>query len=94
LGFHDVVTAFKEIYPKQSKKINDEDMMEIINRADANGDGYIDIAEWHTIAISRKRILSDEELKWAFNYFDRDGCGSITIENFKLILKISDDKFD
>jgi hypothetical protein len=35
-------------------------MMEIINKADTNGDGFIDIAEWHTIAISHRRIFSDE----------------------------------
>ena len=52
LGKEDVARAFKEIYPEQSHLINDEMMLEIINKADTNGDGYIDIAEWHTIAIS------------------------------------------
>ena len=56
-------------------------MLEIINKADTNGDGFIDIAEWHTIAISQKKQLSDEQLKWAFNYFDMDGCGRITLED-------------
>jgi Ca2+-binding EF-hand superfamily protein len=60
LGLDDVAKAFKEIYPKQSKFISDKDMLEIINKCDANGDGYIDISEWHTIAISHRRILSDE----------------------------------
>jgi Ca2+-binding EF-hand superfamily protein len=60
LGKDDVARAFKEFYPEQSKLISDEMMLEIINRADANGDGYIDIAEWHTIAISQRTKLSDE----------------------------------
>ena len=60
LGLDDVVKAFKEFYPKQSKFIDEKDMLEIINKSDTNGDGYIDIAEWHTIAISHRRILSDE----------------------------------
>ncbi len=68
--------------------------MEIINKADTNGDGYIDIAEWHTIAISHRRKFSDEQLIWAFKYFDTDGCGTITIDHFKQTLKIPDDKFD
>lgn len=42
LGYDDVVKAFKEFYPKQSKFIKDKDMIEIINKSDANGDGYID----------------------------------------------------
>jgi len=52
LGKEDVARAFKEIYPEQSHLINDEMMLEIINKGDTNGDSYIDIAEWHTIAIS------------------------------------------
>ena len=59
LGKDDVVRAFKEIYPEESKLISDEDMLEIIDKADINGDGYIDIAEWHTIAISHRNKLSD-----------------------------------
>jgi calcium-dependent protein kinase len=94
LGFEDVAKAFKEFYPKQSKLINDKDMMEIINKADTNGDGYIDIAEWHTIAISHRKIFSYEQLFRAFKYFDSDDCGTITIEDFKRTLKIPDDQFD
>jgi len=55
LGKEDVANAFKEIYPKEFKMIKEKDMLEIINKADSNGDGYIDIAEWHTIAISHRR---------------------------------------
>jgi calcium-dependent protein kinase len=94
LGFEDVANAFKEIYPKESKLIRDKDMQEIINKADSNGDGYIDISEWHTIAISHRRKLSDSQLRWAFNFFDVDGCGKITLQHFKQALKIPDDQFN
>jgi hypothetical protein len=60
LGKDDVAKAFKEIYPEESLLINDEMMLQIINTADINGDGFIDIAEWHTIAISQRKILSDQ----------------------------------
>jgi Ca2+-binding EF-hand superfamily protein len=33
-------------------------------------------------------------LRWAFNFFDADGCGTITREHFKHALKIPDDQFD
>ena len=69
-------------------------MLQIINTADINGDGFIDIAEWHTIAISQRKTLSDQQLSWAFNYFDTDGCGKITLEHIKKALKISDDQFN
>ena len=69
-------------------------MMEIINKADTNGDGFIDIAEWHTIAISHRRTFSDEQLNWALKFFDIDGCGTITIDHLKQALKIPDDQFD
>jgi Ca2+-binding EF-hand superfamily protein len=69
-------------------------MLKIIDKADTNGDGYIDIAEWHTVAISHRAKLSKQQLKWAFNFFDIDGCGHITVHHFKKALKIPDDQFD
>ena len=33
-------------------------------------------------------------MRWAFNFFDADGCGTITREDFKHALKIPDDQFD
>jgi Ca2+-binding EF-hand superfamily protein len=51
--------AFKEIYAEDSKLIDDEEMQMIIDKADTNGDGFIDIAEWHTIALSHRAIISD-----------------------------------
>jgi hypothetical protein len=52
--------AFKEIYADESKIIEDEEMQIIIDKADTNGDGYIDIAEWQTVALSRKAMISDQ----------------------------------
>jgi Ca2+-binding EF-hand superfamily protein len=69
-------------------------MMEIVNKADSNGDGYIDIAEWHTIAISHRKKFSNEQIYRAFRFFDIDLCGVITIDHFKRTLKIPDDQFD
>ena len=88
LGKEDVALAFQEIYAEESKLINSEEMQKIIDKADTNGDGYIDIAEWHTIAISRKANISDQQLRWAFRFFDADGCGNITVSHFKDALKI------
>lgn len=59
LGKADVAMAFKEIYAEDSKLIDDEEMQMIIDKADTNGDGFIDIAEWHTIALSHRAIISD-----------------------------------
>jgi Ca2+-binding EF-hand superfamily protein len=47
------------MYTEESKLLDSEEMQKIIDKADTNGDGFIDIAEWHTIAISRKANISD-----------------------------------
>ncbi len=94
LGKADVAMAFKEIYADESKIIEDEEMQIIIDKADTNGDGYIDIAEWQTVALSRKAMISDQQLQWAFKFFDTDGCGNITVMHFKDALKISDSEFN
>jgi len=45
---------------------------------DQDGDGKIDFDEFVTATFDRKKLLSKDNIKKAFDMFDRDGSGTIT----------------
>ena len=64
--------------------------------ADIDGSGEIDYSEWLVATANKKSLISDEKLKTAFAYFDKDGSGSISIDEIKEVLgvkkRLVDDK--
>ncbi len=59
-------------------KLNDDEWDSIIDSMDQDGDGKIDFDEFVTATFDRKKLLSKENIKKAFDMFDRDGSGTIT----------------
>ena len=53
-----------------------------------DGSGEIDYSEWLVATINRKNLLSDEKLKHAFAFFDKDGSGSISTNELKEIFGV------
>ena len=73
--------------------IPDRDMMQMIEKIDVNGDGFVDIDEfgvlYQTIMDERDE---EEDMKEAFNVFDQNGDGFITVEDCKkMIMKVDVD---
>ncbi len=56
---------------------------EIIEEVDFNNDGSISFSEFLTVTIKKERLLSEEMLRRAFDLFDIDGNGYITVDEFK-----------
>ena len=52
-----------------------QDWSELIHQLDTNQDGKIDYGEFITAAVNRARLLNEENLRIAFNMFDKDGNG-------------------
>ncbi len=52
---------------------------------DGDNKGYINYEEFLRAALERKKILTDEILSYAFNYFDPEGCGYIKKKKIKSI---------
>ena len=59
---------------KEDERLSEEEIKEIVNKADGNGDGFIDITEWHAVALSHRTSISENNLKQAFKFFDPDNC--------------------
>lgn len=60
-------------------------MQTIIDSIDTDGDGVIDYSEFIAAAYNREMLLSQQNLQVAFNMFDQDGNGQITLQELKSI---------
>lgn len=68
---------------------------EIILRLDQDQDGNIDYTEFLVSCADYQKILSHENLKIAFQMFDTDGSGTITVDEIKMTLdggQLADDE--
>ena len=55
----------------------------IFRHLDTDHNGYIEYEEFIRAAVDKEYFLNGDFIKFAFNYFDRDGNGNITLEEVK-----------
>jgi calcium-dependent protein kinase len=53
---------------------------------DTDGSGHIDYNEFLAAAFDRSKLLSKEKLESAFETFDKDGNGKISVNEFKELI--------
>jgi calcium-dependent protein kinase len=58
----------------------------IINLIDTDNNGFIEYEEFISASINKKLVLTEENLLNAFQLFDKDRCGQITISTLKQVL--------
>jgi len=64
----------------------EEEVDKILRVADIDGSGEIDYSEWLVATLNRRSLISDEKLQIAFSFFDKDGSGSISVDELKEVL--------
>ena len=65
---------------------NEKDMQRLMNIVDMDCNGYIEYQEFIAATYDKKKILTDFNLKKAFDMFDKDKSGKISSEELKLVL--------
>ena len=62
----------------------------IFNHIDTDHNGFIEYEEFIRAAIDKNYFLSNNFIKFAFSYFDRDGSGNITMEEVRNLFYLNE----
>ncbi|KAL0719101.1 hypothetical protein Bca4012_068425 [Brassica carinata] len=77
----------KEGLAKLGSKLTETEVKQLMDAADVDGNGSIDYIEFITATMHRHRLESDDNLYKAFQHFDKDSSGYITIDELEVALK-------
>ncbi|XP_042483070.1 calcium-dependent protein kinase 17-like [Macadamia integrifolia] len=77
----------KQGLSKQGTKLSEYEVKQLMEAADADGNGTIDYDEFITATMHLNRMDREEHLYTAFQYFDKDKSGFITTEELEQALR-------
>lgn len=75
-------------------QLTDEDIEQAMTVMDSNQNGYIDYTEFIAACLQSYNYLKENHLRAAFSYFDKDGSGTISLEELKQCLQHEDFTLD
>jgi len=81
----ELIQGYKKLFGKNYPI--EKEIESIMENVDITGDGYIDYTEFLIATINKKTTLTKDRLIIAFNRFDVDGSGTISLETIKDIFK-------
>ena len=86
---------YKGLCDVTGENFDKDEVREIFLNIDSNKNNYIEQEEFVKAAIDKKLFLSEKMIKLAFNFFDIDNSGSISVEDiFELFKENVDTRID
>ena len=73
--------------------ISERELMDTYKKLDQDKNGYIEYEEFIRASIDSKLLLSDSNLKLAFNYFDKNNDGKLNKEDLKQIFGTENNEY-
>ena len=64
-----------------------DDIHEIYKHLDMDNNGFIEYEEFVRAAVSKEKFMSENVLRFAFRYFDKDNSGEITFDEIEQVFK-------
>ncbi|CAG9313838.1 CDPK1_15 [Blepharisma stoltei] len=89
LSKDEVINGFSQIEIKIPIQID-----ELMERCDIDGNGFIDYNEFITVTLNWEQSLSKQRLLAAFESYDKDHSGKITVNELKWLLDDGDEDTD
>ncbi|XP_039053724.1 calcium-dependent protein kinase 33-like [Hibiscus syriacus] len=77
----------KEGLARLGSKLNEAEVKQLMEAADVDGNGTIDYIEFISATMHRHRLERDEHLYKAFQHFDKDNSGFITMDELEAAMK-------
>lgn len=77
-----------------NRDLSDEEVDAIFDQVDVDGTGELEYSEFVFGALGEKQLLSIENLRKAFNIFDKDGSGSISMDELAEMLSCDENLDD
>ena len=84
LSKYELFVAFRDA----GMEMNEDQIEEIIKSVDFNGNEFIEYEEFIRVTLPKEQLFKENNLKYAFDMFDIDKNGKISLNNFKEILGI------
>ena len=79
---HEIIEGFKEMDVENPE----QEAEHIFKTVDFDNNGSIEFTEWCTATMDKRKMLSKERLRAAFNIFDQNGNGQISFDEVKKLL--------
>lgn len=90
LTYDELRKGFEKIIGQQ---ITDVELEKIITDIDQDNNGFIEYEEFLRVALNKNTLLSQKNLKLAFDNFDENGDGSLSINEIKKVLGTSNNEY-
>ena len=74
-----------------SDVFNENEFEKLINRLDQDNSGFVEYEEFIRATIDTSSILTENNLKLAFAFFDKDNSGKLSVDEVKYVLGVSKD---
>ena len=85
LQYDELLNGFTEIYGEEYAK---DEVDRIFALVDVDHSGEIDFSEFVTASVNKDNLLQDSKLRAAFEYYDKDSSGSISVDEIKDVLGV------
>ena len=81
------VDLLKGLRTKTESRALEKDIDRIYRNIDMDNNGYIEYEEFVRAAVSKEKFVTDNILKFAFRYFDKNNSGEVSRDELEEIFK-------
>ncbi|OMJ87537.1 hypothetical protein SteCoe_10712 [Stentor coeruleus] len=68
---------YEELLKEMSPEIAEEEAKKVMNAVDVDGSGHINYSEFLRVNLEQEHLLSRDNIRKTFAYFDKDGSGNL-----------------